>query len=114
MKRCKVCGTEYETCISCEKNHSWKVHTDTLDHYYLFTVLMAYRVDHDAGRAYNVLRKRGFDFLDTAGYTPSVQALLMEINALAHENSRAKKASVKANPVNTEDIVSDKAAERQE
>lgn len=28
LKRCKVCGTEYEACVSCEKKHSWRVHTD--------------------------------------------------------------------------------------
>lgn len=93
LKRCKVCGTEYEVCISCEKNHSWKVHTDTLEHYYLFTVLMAYQVDHNARRAYDALRKRGFNFRNIAEYTSDTRMLLTEIDTLAHENSKAKKVT---------------------
>lgn len=76
-----MCGAAYESCYSCEKANSWRVHTDTADHYYILTVLMDYKSGHDARRAYRALRKRGVDFHDTEGYVPSVQKLLAEIYA---------------------------------
>lgn len=91
LKRCKVCGKEYEACVSCEKKHSWKVHTDSAEHYYIFITLMQYMTDHDAKGAYKALRKRGVDLREVDGYVPSVQKLLTEINTLAHENVRPKK-----------------------
>lgn len=79
MKRCKVCGSEYETCYVCEKVNSWRIHTDTAEHYYILCVLMEYQTDHDAKRAYRALRKRGIDFKKTDEYVPSIQKLLSEI-----------------------------------
>ena len=74
-----MCGAVYESCYSCEKAKSWRVHTDTADHYYILSVLMEYQGGHDATRAYRALRKRGVDFRDTTGYIPSVRKLLGEI-----------------------------------
>ena len=45
QRACSVCGAMYETCYVCEKTKSWRVHTDTLDHYYILTVLMDYKTD---------------------------------------------------------------------
>lgn len=110
-KRCKVCGAEYEMCYSCDKKHSWRMHTDTEDHFYIFGVLMEYQVTHDAKQAYNALRKRYIDFHNTAGFSPSVQKLLAEIYTLAHENSRAKKAVVETKEINAEESTKDEATE---
>jgi len=79
QRACSVCGAMYDTCYVCEKTKSWRVHTDTLDHYYILTVLMDYKTDRDAKRAYRALRKRGVDFFRTEGYTESVRSLLGEI-----------------------------------
>lgn len=113
-KRCKVCGIEYEMCYSCDKKNSWRMHTDTEEHFYIFGVLMEYQVTHNAKQAYNALRKRCIDFRNTAGFSPSVQKLLAEIYTLAHENSRAKKVVVKTRGVNVEDSTKDEAAEQEE
>ena len=94
IRECKVCGGSYKTCYSCEKERSWRVHTDTLEHYYIWTVLMEYLGNHDAKAAYAALRKRHIDIRDTAGYAPRIQALLSEINDLVRSTSRAKKAEV--------------------
>lgn len=91
IRNCKVCGASYKTCYSCEKERSWRLHTDTYEHYYLWTVLMGYQIDHDAKKAYNVLRKRGVDFRKTSEYLPRVQTLLEEIYASAQGSSKAKK-----------------------
>lgn len=88
QRRCKVCGAVYETCYSCEKQRSWRVHTDTADHYYIFTTLMTYEYDRDAKKAYRALRKRGVDFLHTSVYEPTVEILLDEI----YEKNNADKA----------------------
>lgn len=93
-KKCKVCGTQYKVCHSCEKNKSWRVHTDTLEHFYIFGVLMEYQVNHDAHKAFDALSKRNFDFFNVDEYLPNVQDLLKEIYTLTHENSRAKKKGV--------------------
>ena len=114
IRTCKVCGASYKTCFACERDRSWRLHTDTIEHYHIFTVLMSYQVNHDAKQAYKVLREHGIDFRDTAGFQPHIRKILAEIYALAHENSRAKKAAVKAESVNTEDAASDEAAEQQE
>lgn len=111
---CKVCGASYNTCYSCEKERSWRLHTDTPEHYYILMVLMEYQANHDAKQAYSALRKRGIDLRNTAEYTPSVQARLAEIYALSHENSKAKKASVEAEEAKTEETVDNEAESQQE
>ncbi len=83
VRKCKVCGESYKTCYSCEKERSWRVHTDTSEHYYIWTVLMSYQSTHDAEEAYKALVKRGIDFRHTEGFLPGVQKLLAEIYALA-------------------------------
>ena len=77
--RCKVCGIEYDGCASCH-GLSWKVHTDTEEHYYILVTLMDYKYNKDADAAICALRKRGIDITKTDGYTPSVAALFAEIN----------------------------------
>ena len=103
LKRCKVCGTEYEACVSCEKKHRWRVHTDSPEHYYIFVTLMQYQTDHDAKSAYKALRKRGIDLRVTDGYIPSVQKLLAEINSLAHEGNRGKRQEIETKSSVTEE-----------
>lgn len=103
IRNCKVCGASYKTCYSCEKERSWKIHTDTHEHFYIWTVLMKYRTDHDAKWAYSVLRKRGVDFRNLTGFTQGVQSLLAEIYALGHETGRSKKAIVETGEVESED-----------
>jgi hypothetical protein len=75
---------------------------------------MGYQANHDAKQAYSALRKRGIDLRNTAEYTPSVQALLAEIYALAHENSRAKKAVVEAEEAKAEEQGNNEAESQQE
>lgn len=114
VRTCKVCGASYKTCFTCEKERSWRLHTDTLDHYYIWGVLMEYRASHNVKQAYNALRKRGVDFHNTAGFLPSVQKLLEEIYTLAHENSKAKKVAVEAKETKTTVSTKDEAAEQEE
>lgn len=114
IRNCKVCGVAYNTCYSCEKERSWRLHTDTPEHYYLWMVLMEYQSSHNAKQAYSALRKRGIDLRNTARYVPSVQTLLAEIYALAHENSRAKKAVAEAEEIKAEEPAENEAETQQE
>lgn len=114
IRDCKVCGASYKTCFACERDRSWRLHTDTIEHYHVFMVLMAYQVNHDAKQAYKVLREHGIDFYDTAEFNPHTRKVLAEIHALAHENSRAKKVAVKVESVNAEDTANGEATEQQE
>lgn len=79
MKRCKVCGTEYECCVSCEKKHSWRALTDTSDHYYIFSVVMEYLSGHDRKKAMRDLRKIGFRVQDAECFLPGMRTALYEI-----------------------------------
>ena len=112
VRTCKVCGASYKTCFTCEKERSWRLHTDTLDHYYIWGVLMEYRASHNVKQAYNALRKRGIDFRNTAQFSPTVQKLLAEIYTLAHENCKAKKVVVDAKETKAEESVRDEITEQ--
>ena len=112
VRTCKVCGASYKTCFTCEKERSWRLHTDTLDHYYIWGVLMEYRASHNVKQAYNALRKRGIDFRNTAQFSPTVQKLLAEIYTLAHENSRAKKVVVDTKETKAEESVRNEITEQ--
>ena len=112
VRTCKVCGASYKTCFTCEKERSWRLHTDTLDHYYIWGVLMEYRKSHNVKQAYNALRKRGIDFRNTAQFSPTVQKLLAEIYTLAHENSRAKKVVVDTKETKAEESVRNEITEQ--
>lgn len=111
VRSCKVCGTVYKTCYVCEKERSWRLHTDTLEHYYILTVLMEYQSDHDAKAAYAALRKRGIDTRITAGYEPNVQTLLSEINASVQSTSKAKETDTVVLNVDADEAESDNAEE---
>lgn len=43
MKRCSVCGTEYEGCGRCEKTHGWKFWVDKIEEYPIVVILNDYR-----------------------------------------------------------------------
>lgn len=102
VNKCRVCGTEYGYCYSCDRQNSWRGLADTIDHYYLLLVLMTYNTDHDAKKAYDALSSRGFDFSDTKMYTTSVQTKLAkiyaEVNGDTSQPSSEKKASSKSTP----------------
>ena len=82
-KTCEVCGREYEVCVSCEKLHSWRAVADTLEHYYILTVLMDYMTKGDAAEALASLRRWNIDVADREGYAPHIQKLLAEIEEKA-------------------------------
>lgn len=92
-RHCKVCGAEYETCFACEKQNSWRAHTDTAEHYYILTVLMEYQSGGSAKRAYDALRKRGVDLRAADQYLPSVGKLMAELYRACGESGRAKRAA---------------------
>lgn len=69
------------------------MHTDTLDHYFILNVLLAYKSNHDAESAYTSLTDRGIDVNDTDGYIQSVQELMAEISASVRESSSVKEVA---------------------
>lgn len=111
LVKCKVCGAEYDFCPHCAEVQSWRRHTDTADHYYIWLALMTYQTNHDAKAAYAALRKRGIDTRIAAGYEPSIQALLSEINASVWSAGKAKKADIVAQSVDADGAESDNAEE---
>lgn len=42
---CDICGCQYEACLSCKDQINlkpWKAHTDTAEHYKIYTILLGY------------------------------------------------------------------------
>lgn len=113
LVRCKVCGTEYDFCPHCAQVQSWRRHTDTADHYYLWLVLMTYQTDKDAKAAYDALQKRGIDIRDVSEFKPNVRELLTEIKlATSARKGKVKKAEPILEEAGTEDT--EEAAEAQQ
>ena len=79
VRHCKVCGKEYETCYVCERDRSWRMHTCTADHYFIFLTSMDFQVFHDAEKSYMALENRGFDFSTMREYVPEVRKILRDI-----------------------------------
>lgn len=78
-----MCGKPYQTCYSCERNKSWRLLTDTLDHYEILCVLMDYRGDGDAQSASSALSEYGISPGDNPGFLPEVDSLIQEIHNVA-------------------------------
>lgn len=102
ITKCKVCGAEYEVCISCEKARSWRALTDTADHYSILMTLMDFQSGGDSRKAYKALRKVGVDFTELDGYIPSVRDLLAEI--YRNEKGKASKAKTKSVESENDDL----------
>lgn len=63
MKKCSVCGKEYNYCPNCEKTHSWKFYTCEPEHYQIHMALNSYRG--------NVFTKKDvIEYFETIGITP--------------------------------------------
>jgi hypothetical protein len=75
---------------------------------------MDYQINHDAKKAYNVLRKRGVDFQNTTGYLPKVRSLLAEVYSLAQSVHRVNKVTVETEEVKHEDAGKDETKSQQE
>lgn len=106
-RRCAICGVEYEICVSCEKTHSWRVHTDTAAHYEYLCILMEYKVKRDAEKAYKALTERGLDFNEVDSFMPGAKALAEEIfftvNIDEDETSVEEKSDVMAAELQSND-----------
>ena len=81
IRECKICGAKYETCYLCERQKSWRVHTDTASHYQIFVILMEYQSGRDASEVYDVLRRVGVDFNSLNIYREDIRRLLEKIRA---------------------------------
>lgn len=63
VKKCSVCGKEYNYCPNCEKTHAWKFYTCIPEHYQIHMALDQYRSD--------VFDKKDTaDYFETIGITP--------------------------------------------
>lgn len=96
LTTCRVCGTEYEYCYTCEKVNSWRALTDTADHYYLLCVLMDYRCGKGAKECYQALVRHGFDFSDLSLYLPHVQEMLVQIQAESEDTETDEETELEA------------------
>lgn len=77
---CVICGTGYHGCDSCDAVgiHSWKKHTDTLNHYQIYFIINDY--------TYGILNKKQAreklyhcDLTGWEHFLPNVRVLIAEI-----------------------------------
>ena len=85
IRKCRVCGKEYEVCPACKRTNGWNNLTDTEDHYRILIALMDYKSDGNADMAREWLELCDVDFRDTTGYLPSVAKLIEEIGGKEDE-----------------------------
>lgn len=43
MKRCSICGIEYEGCVKCNRVHGWKFWVHKIEEYPIVVILDGYR-----------------------------------------------------------------------
>lgn len=91
-----MCGCEYEVCYSCSKINSWRMHTDTEEHFYIFGVLMEYLTSHNAENAYEQLLRRGIDPHNTDGFLPGPKELMEEICSAGSKIGGVRRGAAKA------------------
>lgn len=82
--KCVVCGNRYHICKACDERRgkwkSWKLLTDTPEHYQIFVILR----DFDSGNisASDAKAALGnFDLSDTSGWNETILSLLQKVKA---------------------------------
>ncbi len=106
---CKICGAQYYSCKTCEENRgvwqSWRLFTDTPEHYQLFMLLSEYGSGHlsksDAAEALTA-----FDLSDMDGWNPVVKAQIESIlvEPVVSEEKKEQNVSRAPKPATTKTV----------
>lgn len=78
---CAICGNSYYYCHSCKDQarlHPYKIHTDTSEHFKVFTVVRGYSVGLYTKEEANKLLKN-IDISDMDTYKDNIKSVLNEI-----------------------------------
>lgn len=78
---CAICGNSYYYCHSCKDQarlHPYKIHTDTSEHFKVFTVIRGYSVGLYTKEEANKLLKN-IDISDMNTYKDNIKSVLDEI-----------------------------------
>lgn len=77
---CAICGAGYHICSTCQQQKSfksWRVVTDTVEHYKIYMALHGYTLSQDKETA-----KRDLEKCDLSGledFNPPIRAVIQEI-----------------------------------
>lgn len=77
---CAICGAGYHICNTCQQQksfESWRVVTDTVEHYKIYMALHGYTLSQDKATA-----KRDLEKCDLSGledFNPPIRAVIQEI-----------------------------------
>lgn len=78
---CAICGKSYYYCHSCKDQarlHPYRIHTDTSEHFKIFTIVRGYNVGlYSKEEAYNLLKK--VDISDKDSYKDNIKLIIDEI-----------------------------------
>lgn len=44
IRKCLICGKEYEACVNCSKYGGWRAVTDTPEHYQIYSIIQDMRL----------------------------------------------------------------------
>lgn len=78
---CAICGNSYYYCHSCKDQarlHPYKIHTDTSEHFKVFTIVRGYSVGLYTKKEANKLLKK-VDISDMDTYKDNIKSILNEI-----------------------------------
>ena len=76
---CSICGNEYYMCLSChDKINSWKIYTDTAEHYKVFQVVRGFSNNvytKDEARA----KLKNINLVDLESFRPHIKKIVKDI-----------------------------------
>ena len=77
---CTICGAGYHICNTCQQQKSfksWRVVTDTMEHYKIYMAIHGYTLSQDKETAKRELEK--CDLLGLEDFNPPVRTVIQEI-----------------------------------
>lgn len=77
---CKICGNGYHICNSCLQQksfQSWRIVTDTMEHYKIFLTIHGYTISKDKEKAKMQLQNCDLNGLED--FRPEIKAAIKEI-----------------------------------
>ena len=76
---CSICGNEYYMCLSChDKINSWKIYTDTAEHYKVFQVVRGFSNNvytKDEARE----KLKNINLVDLESFRPHIKEIVKNI-----------------------------------
>lgn len=101
IKKCLICGKEYEACVNCSKYGGWRAVTDTPEHYQIYSIIQDMRLGVSP-----IELKEQFDRIDkkaTQSMMPEIKDILVKGNIIEDKASTTKRRKTATTKKSDED-----------